>query len=86
MKYAIIAAGEGQRLSKEGVDAPKPLVKIKGEHLIDRLIRIFADNDADDICVICNTSRLCIELGVCRATKRKGTCRPCNPCCFISSR
>ena len=56
MKYAIIAAGEGQRLSKEGVDAPKPLVKIKGEHLIDRLIRIFADNDADDICVICNAA------------------------------
>ena len=56
MKYAIIAAGEGQRLNKEGVDAPKPLVKIKGEHLIDRLIRIFADNDADDICVICNAA------------------------------
>lgn len=56
MKFAIIAAGEGQRLSKEGVDAPKPLVEIKGEHLIDRLIRIFAENGADDICVICNSA------------------------------
>lgn len=54
MKYAIIAAGEGSRLEAEGVDAPKPLVRLGGEHLLDRLIRIFMENDADDICVICN--------------------------------
>lgn len=54
MKYAIIAAGNGQRLNNEGIEVPKPLVKVGGEHLIDRLIRIFADNDADEICVICN--------------------------------
>ena len=54
MKFAIIAAGEGQRLNKEGVVQPKPLVEIGGERLIDRLIRIFVDNDADEICVICN--------------------------------
>ncbi len=41
MKYAIIAAGEGSRLSQEGVQLPKPLVKVGGEHLVDRLIRIF---------------------------------------------
>lgn len=54
MKYAIIAAGEGSRLASEGIDTPKPLVRIAGEPLIDRLIRIFMDNDADDIYCICN--------------------------------
>lgn len=54
MKYAIIAAGEGSRLAQEGITVPKPLVKIGGEPLIERLIRIFCDNDATDILVICN--------------------------------
>ena len=54
MKYAIIAAGEGSRLAQEGVSAPKPLVKINGECLIDRLIRVFMENDAEEIIVICN--------------------------------
>lgn len=54
MKYAIIAAGEGSRLAAEGVEAPKPMVKVHGEHLIDRLIRVFMQNDAEQIVVICN--------------------------------
>ena len=54
MKYAIIAAGEGSRLAAEGVTVPKPLVEICGERLVDRLIRIFMQNDAEDIVVICN--------------------------------
>lgn len=54
MKYAIIAAGEGSRLREEGISVPKPLVEIGGECLIDRLIRIFMDNDAEEIVVICN--------------------------------
>ncbi|MBR5689969.1 MAG: NTP transferase domain-containing protein, partial [Prevotella sp.] len=53
-RYAIIAAGEGSRLAQEGIDAPKPLVKIHGEHLIDRLIRIFMVNEAEEIVVVCN--------------------------------
>ena len=57
MKYAIIAAGEGSRLAQEGIDVPKPLVKIHGEHLIDRLIRIFMSNEAEEIVVICNDLR-----------------------------
>ena len=44
MRYAIIAAGEGSRLTQEGIAVPKPLVKIKEETLIDRLIRIFISN------------------------------------------
>ena len=54
MKYAIIAAGEGSRLAQEGIQAPKPLVEVNGERLIDRLIRIFIENDASEIIVICN--------------------------------
>ena len=51
MKYAIIAAGEGSRLNKEGIKVPKPLVRINGEALIDRLIRIFTENEAESIIV-----------------------------------
>lgn len=54
MRYAIIAAGEGSRLATEGIEMPKPLVEVNGEPLIDRLIRIFADNNAEEIVVICN--------------------------------
>lgn len=54
MKYAIIAAGEGSRLQQEGVSSPKPLVKIGGEMLIDRLFRVFQQQDATEIVVICN--------------------------------
>lgn len=54
MKYAIIAAGEGSRLAEEGISSPKPLVKVAGQCLIDRLIRIFLANDAEEIVVVCN--------------------------------
>lgn len=54
MKFAIIAAGEGSRLASEGIQAPKPLVSVGGEHLVDRLIRIFSENNAEEIVVICN--------------------------------
>jgi NDP-sugar pyrophosphorylase family protein len=54
MKYAVIAAGEGSRLQQEGVSSPKPLVKIGGEMLIDRLFRVFQQQDATEIVVICN--------------------------------
>ena len=54
MKFAIIAAGDGSRLAQEGVTEPKPLVKVREERLIDRLIRIFMGNNATEIVVICN--------------------------------
>ena len=54
MKFAIIAAGDGSRLAQEGVTEPKPLVKVRGERLINRLIRIFMENNATEIVVICN--------------------------------
>lgn len=52
MEYAIIAAGEGSRLAREGVPQPKPLVPVNGEPLIDRLCRIFMQNDASRIHII----------------------------------
>lgn len=55
MKFAIIAAGEGSRLQQEGVSLPKPLVPINGEAMIDRLLRIFRNNGADEIVIIVNT-------------------------------
>lgn len=54
MNYAIIAAGEGSRLAQEGVELPKPLVKLNGEIMIRRLIDIFLKNNASSISVIVN--------------------------------
>ena len=45
MDYAIIAAGEGSRLAQEGVKWPKPLVRLNGVPLIDRLIDVFLKNN-----------------------------------------
>ncbi len=61
MKFAIIAAGEGSRLAAEGVSSPKPLVEVCGEPLIDRLIRIFMDNNAEEIVVICNDATAAVS-------------------------
>lgn len=54
MNYAIIAAGEGSRLAQEGVALPKPLVKLNGVAMIQRLIDIFAKNNAESISIIVN--------------------------------
>lgn len=40
MHYAIIAAGEGSRLRREGISVPKPLVTLGDTTLIGRLIGI----------------------------------------------
>lgn len=54
MNYAIIAAGEGSRLAQEGVAVPKPLVRLNGTPLIDRLIDVFLKNDASSVSIIVN--------------------------------
>ena len=54
MDYAIIAAGEGSRLAQEGVKWTKPLVKLNGIALIDRLIDVFLRNNASSINIIVN--------------------------------
>ena len=54
MKFAIIAAGEGSRLANEGVATPKPIIRLNGEPMIDRLIRIFIANNASSVSIIVN--------------------------------
>lgn len=54
MNFGIIAAGEGARLVAEGVEYPKPLVRLGGVPLIERLIRIFIEKGASTIAVIVN--------------------------------
>jgi NDP-sugar pyrophosphorylase family protein len=73
VKYAIIAAGEGSRLVEEGIKIPKPLVKLNGISLIDRLIDIFIKNDAESVSIIINdemkevrgyVDALCLSLSI----------------------
>lgn len=59
--YALIAAGEGSRLREEGVSVPKPLVEIQGQPMIGRLIRLFVQNGARSISVICNEQMLEVQ-------------------------
>lgn len=54
MKFAIIAAGEGSRLAREGVKEPKPLIKLQGIPIIERLVMLFASLGAESISVIIN--------------------------------
>lgn len=54
MNYAIIAAGEGSRLAQEGVALPKPLVRLNGKEMIQRLIDVFCANGAKSINIIIN--------------------------------
>lgn len=54
MNYAIIAAGEGSRLAKEGIAKPKPLVDLNGEPMIGRLINLFLRCNAESISIIIN--------------------------------
>ena len=58
MRYAIIAAGEGTRLSQEGVTVAKPMVAIGGEPLLCRLVRIFNDNGASHVVVALRDSSI----------------------------
>ena len=54
MKFGVIAAGQGSRLAEEGVMVPKPLVKLGGVPLIERLIDIFSECGAESVSVVVN--------------------------------
>lgn len=58
MKFAVIAAGQGSRLAAEGIGVSKPLLPINGEKMIERLFRIFIENNAESISVIINEEML----------------------------
>ncbi|MBR5351771.1 MAG: NDP-sugar synthase [Prevotella sp.] len=53
MKFAIIAAGEGRRIT-EGVEkTSKPMMLLRGEPMIGRLLRIFSEYHPTEIIVVC---------------------------------
>ena len=54
MEYAIIAAGQGSRLAAEGIETSKPLLRLNGTAMLDRLISIFLANRAESISIIIN--------------------------------
>jgi NDP-sugar pyrophosphorylase family protein len=56
MKFAIIGAGDGSRLRYEGITTPKPLIKINGVPLIERILRSAAANGATEAHLIINES------------------------------
>lgn len=54
MKFAIIAAGKGSRMSSEGEMLPKPLVEIGSVPMIKRLIDAFVECGASSVSIIIN--------------------------------
>ena len=54
MNLAIIGAGESSRLKDEGIKMPKHLVKLNGEFLIERIIRIARLNRVKNVYCIIN--------------------------------
>jgi NDP-sugar pyrophosphorylase family protein len=54
LKAGIIAAGLGERMAREGISTPKPLVQVGGETLISRVIRAAAAAGAASVACIVN--------------------------------
>jgi NDP-sugar pyrophosphorylase family protein len=55
MNLAIIGAGESSRLKAEGLKASKHLIKVSGEYLIERIIRIGYSCGLKQVCCIINS-------------------------------
>lgn len=56
MRFAVIGAGEGSRLKEDGILVPKPLVRICGVPLSERILRIAARQGATSLHMIINSS------------------------------
>ena len=54
MNLAIIGAGESSRIKAEGLTGSKHLIKVNGECLIERIIRIAKQNGANKVFCIIN--------------------------------
>ncbi len=52
MKVAILAAGSGERLTREGVRTPKPLVQLGGMSLLERAARASLKAGAAEVLVV----------------------------------
>lgn len=55
MNLAIIGAGESSRIKAEGLKGSKHMIKINGEYLIERIIRIARTNDVQKVNCIINS-------------------------------
>lgn len=55
MDLAIIGAGESSRLKAEGLKTSKHLIKLNGEYLIERIIRIARENGLQKVFCIINS-------------------------------
>jgi NDP-sugar pyrophosphorylase family protein len=54
MNLGIIAAGDGQRLKDEGIEEPKPLIKIRGITLLERALNVCEKYKFDSCSLIIN--------------------------------
>jgi len=54
VNYAIIAAGDGERLKQEGLECSKPLLEIDGIPMIERILKTCVKNGASEISIIIN--------------------------------
>lgn len=54
MKAGIIAAGVGERLARKGISKPKPLVPLRGEPMIARVIHMAARLNVSSVACIVN--------------------------------
>ena len=57
MNFGILAAGEGSRLSAEGITVAKPMIELDGEPMIGRLLRIFGRCGAEEVAVVTTGER-----------------------------
>lgn len=55
MKLAIISAGDSSRMISEGISIPKPLIRINGKPILQRIIEIGIKNGASSINCIINS-------------------------------
>ena len=79
MRAGLIAAGHGERLREAGILVPKPLVRIAGKPLIDRVLGAVAavgvrevacifNQDADEVEAHCRRSTHGLDLQIIRRT------------------
>ena len=61
MKAGIIAAGEGSRLKAEGVSVPKPLVRVDGIPLIERMLNSYIRCGITEVSCIINEYSLSVR-------------------------
>ncbi len=73
MRCAIVAGGEGSRLKQEGINVPKPLVRLGDETLVGRLIRIFAQQGAEEVVLLARTDADEVVSEAERVAKQFGT-------------